>query len=95
MAARTIKGLIDVARDGYMWFLDRSNVGTGGNIKFIEGKPYVYQNVFTKLDPETGRPTIDPAHKPGTGKDASFCGLQPSRGGKNWPPTSLSAPRRG
>src|SRR5438045_180484 len=44
---RTVKGLIDVARDGYMWFLER----TGGPIKFVEGKPYVTQNVFKSLDP--------------------------------------------
>ena len=31
---RTIKGLIDVARDGYLWFLERSD----GPIKFVEGK---------------------------------------------------------
>ena len=57
---RTVKGLIDVARDGYLWFLDR---GTGGPIKFVEGKPFVYQNVFKSLDPVTGRPDVDPAHK--------------------------------
>src|SRR6266581_7325457 len=66
---RTVKGLIDVARDGYLWFLERS----AGPIKFVEGKPYVYQNVFRSLDPATGRPDIDPAHKPGTGKRAEYC----------------------
>src|SRR6202047_2364688 len=70
---RTFKGLIDVARDGYIWFLDRGDATTGGRIKFIEGKPYVYQNVFRGLDPETGRPDVDPAHKPGTGKQADYC----------------------
>jgi alcohol dehydrogenase (cytochrome c) len=82
---RTVKGLIDVARNGYLWFLDR---GTGGPIKFVEGKPFVYQNVFKSLDPVTGRPDVDPLHKPGTGKRAEFCpGLH---GGKNWPPISYS-----
>jgi alcohol dehydrogenase (cytochrome c) len=90
---RTIKGLIDFARDGYSWYLDRSNVGVGdGRIKFIEGKPYVYQNVFRKLDPETGRPDVDPAHKPGTNKDAEFC---PNlHGGKNWVPIAYSPKTR-
>ncbi|HTA41148.1 MAG TPA: PQQ-dependent dehydrogenase, methanol/ethanol family [Bryobacteraceae bacterium] len=89
---RTIKGLIDVARDGYMWFLDRGDATTGGRIKFIEGKPFVYQNVYTKLDPETGRPTVDPARKPGTGKEADFC---PNlHGGKNWPPIAFSPKTR-
>ena len=89
---RTFKGLIDVARDGYLWFLDRGDATTGGRIKFIEGKPYVYQNVFKSLDPETGRPDVDPAHKPGTGKQADFCpGLH---GGKNWPPIAFSPKTR-
>jgi alcohol dehydrogenase (cytochrome c) len=82
---RTIKGLIDVSRSGYIWFLDR---GDGGPIKFVEGKPFVYQNVYRSLDPVTGRPDVDPERKPGTGKRASFCpGLH---GGKNWPPIAYS-----
>jgi len=85
---RTIKGLIDVARDGYLWFLER----TGGPINFVEGKPYVKQNVFRSLDPKTGRPDVDPARKPGTGKTADFC---PSHwGGKNWPPIAYSPKTR-
>ncbi len=63
---RTIKGLIDVARDGYLWFLER----TDSRINFVQGLPFVKQNVFTSLDPKTGRPEVDPAHKPGTGKKA-------------------------
>ncbi len=69
---RTIKGLIDVGRDGYLWFLERSS----GKISFVEGKPFVRQNVYKSLDPETGRPQVDPDRKPGTGKMADFC---PSR----------------
>ncbi len=85
---RTITGLIDVARDGYLWFLER----TSGPIKFIEGMPYVKQNVFRSLDPKTGRPDIDPARRPGTGREASFC---PSHwGGKNWPPIAFSPKTR-
>jgi len=85
---RTIKGLIDVARDGYIWFLER----THGPIEFVDGAPFVNQNVFTRLDPKTGRPEIDPEHKPGTGKQASFC---PSvSGGKNWPPIAFSPKTR-
>lgn len=80
----TVRGLIDVARDGYLWFLDRDD----GPIRFVEGKPYVYQNVFRSLDPVTGRPDVDPDRKPGTGKSANFCpGLH---GGKNWPPIAFS-----
>ena len=85
---RTIKGLVDVARDGYLWFLER----TSGAITFVDGKPYVKQNVFKSLDPKTGRPDIDPARQPGTGKEAEFC---PSHwGGKNWPPIAFSPKTR-
>jgi alcohol dehydrogenase (cytochrome c) len=87
-SGRTVKGLIDVARNGYLWFLER----TDGPIKFVEGKPYVNQNVFRSLDPVTGRPDVDPARKPGTGKRADFC---PSlHGGKNWPPIAFSPKTR-
>ena len=83
-----MKGLIDVARDGYLWFLER----TADKINFVEGKPFVRQNVYTRLDPKTGRPDIDPAKKPGTDRMADFC---PSFwGGKNWPPISFSPQTR-
>jgi alcohol dehydrogenase (cytochrome c) len=85
---KTIKGLIDVARDGYLWFLERTN----GSIGFVEGTPYVKQNVFKSLDPKTGRPEIDPLRKPATGKSVDFC---PSLwGGKNWPPIAYSPKTR-
>ncbi len=85
---RTYKGLIDVARDGYLWFLERS----AGPIEFVEGKPFVFQNVFRGLDPETGRPDVDPERKPGTGKRADFC--PGAHGGKNWPPIAFSPKTR-
>ncbi len=85
---KTYKGLIDAARDGYLWFLER----TEGPIHFIEGKPFVAQNVFTRLDPKTGKPEIDPTHKPATGKTVSYC---PSlSGGKNWPPAAFNPKTR-
>ncbi len=81
---RTVRGLIDVARNGYLWFLER----TSGPIRFVDAQPYVKQNVFRGVDPKTGRPDVDPERKPGTGKTASFC---PSIwGGKNWPPIAFS-----
>jgi alcohol dehydrogenase (cytochrome c) len=89
---RTVKGLIDVARDGYLWFLDRGDSTTGGRIKFIDAKPFVYQNVFRSINPETGRPDVDPAHKPGTGKAAEYC--PNAHGGKNWPPIAFSPQTR-
>ena len=85
---RTVKGLIDVARNGYMWFLERTN----STIKFVDAKPFVKQNVFRSIDPRTGRPDVDPDRKPATGKRASFC---PSHwGGKNWPPIAFSPKTR-
>ena len=85
---RQVKGLINVARNGYLWFLER----TADRINFVEGAPYVRQNVFKSLDPKTGRPDVDPARQPGTGKEAEFC---PSHwGGKNWPPIAFSPATR-
>ena len=85
---RSIKGLVDVARDGYLWFLER----TPSRINFVDGQPFVHQNVFRSLDPKTGRPDVDPARRPGTDKEANFC---PSHwGGKNWPPISFSPKTR-
>jgi len=66
-SGRTIKGLVDVARDGYLWFLERTDSG----IRFIDGKPFVRQNVFRKLDPQTGRPDVDPDRNPGRTKARS------------------------
>ncbi len=81
---RTIKGLVHPGRNGYLWLLERSAEG----IKFIDAEPFVYQNVFTSIDAETGRPTYDMDHKPGVGKNAAYC---PSlSGGKNWVPAAYS-----
>ena len=85
---RTVTGLIDVARNGYLWFLERSP----GEIKFVEGMPYVKHTVFKGLEPGTGRAIVDPAHKPGTDKKVEFC---PSLwGGKNWPPIAFNPQTR-
>jgi alcohol dehydrogenase (cytochrome c) len=91
---KTIKGLIDVARDGYLWFLQRLStpLGASSAITFVEGKPYIYQNVFKSLDPKTGRPEVDLDHKPGTGKRAEYC--PNAHGGKNWPPIAYSPKTR-
>jgi alcohol dehydrogenase (cytochrome c) len=81
---KQVKGLVDVARDGYLWMLER----TADKINFVAGQPFVYHNVFTGLDPKTGHPVVAADHKPGTGKQADFC---PSLwGGKDWPPVAYS-----
>ncbi len=77
---KDIKGLFSPQRNGYMYWLAR---GPEGDIDFLRATPYVKQNVFTSIDAKTGRPNVDPTHKPGTGKAAQFCpGLW---GGKDWP----------
>lgn len=85
---RAVKGLVNVSRSGYLWQLERSK----DKINFVTGQPYVRQNVFKSLDPKTGRPEVDLARKPGTGKTAEFC---PSLwGGKDWPPVAYSPQTR-
>ena len=81
---RTVDALVHPGRNGYLWLLGRHADG----ISFIDARPFVRQNVFTRLDPRTGRPEYDPNHRPGTGVRASFC---PSLwGGKNWPPAAYN-----
>ncbi|TPE50980.1 PQQ-dependent dehydrogenase, methanol/ethanol family [Amaricoccus solimangrovi] len=67
------------ARNGYLYKFDRGD----GQLSFLQGKPYVFQNVFLGLDPETGRPEYDPEHTPVLGVRTDFC---PSAwGGRDWP----------
>ncbi|MGC1353442.1 MAG: PQQ-binding-like beta-propeller repeat protein [Xanthobacteraceae bacterium] len=76
----TTKGLLKPARNGYLYWLKRD---TDGSISYLRSQAFVPQNVFTGIDKETGRPEVDMAHKPATGKSAQFCpGLW---GGKDWP----------
>ena len=84
-AGRTISGLVHPGRNGYLWFLERRSDGA---IAYVDAKAYVEQDVFTALDPQTGRPSYDEAKKPRVGKPATFC---PSHwGGKDWPPAAFS-----
>jgi alcohol dehydrogenase (cytochrome c) len=67
------------ARNGWIYKLNRE----GGELSFVDGRPYVYQDVFTGLDAETGRPSYDPQKVAGIGVRAEFC---PSAwGGRDWP----------
>ena len=76
---KTFDGLVHPGRDGYLWTLKQGEEG----IDFVYGTPFVENNVFKGIDAKTGRPDVDPEHKPVTGKDVSFC---PSLwGGKDWP----------
>ena len=75
----TVKGLIKPSRNGYLYWLERKSDG----ISFVNAVPYVKQDVFKNIDPQTGRPEYNEDKKPGTGKRAEFC---PSLwGGKDWP----------
>jgi alcohol dehydrogenase (cytochrome c) len=81
---RVIPALVHPARNGYLWVLERE----ADRISFVDAEPYVYQDVFTSIDVETGRPTYDEAHRPGTGRRTEFC---PSLwGGKDWPPAAYN-----
>jgi alcohol dehydrogenase (cytochrome c) len=81
---RTVKSLVHAGRNGYLWLLERG----ADRISFVDAKPFVTQNVFTRIDPKTGRPEYDPERRPGTGKLAMFCPAV--SGGKNWVPGSFS-----
>jgi alcohol dehydrogenase (cytochrome c) len=86
---RTIRGLVDASRSGYLWFLERTPQGP---IRFVDAKPFVNQTAFKSLDPKTGKPTYNEANKPGTGKEATYC---PNlSGGKNWPPAAFNPKTR-
>ncbi|MFV0476315.1 MAG: PQQ-dependent dehydrogenase, methanol/ethanol family [Parahaliea sp.] len=77
---KKVKGLLTPQRNGYLYWLEREK---GGDINYIQGVPYVYNNAFKSLDSKTGRPTYNKKHKPVTGKRVDYC---PSLwGGKNFP----------
>ena len=81
---RRIPALVHPGRNGYLWLLDRS----GGGMRFLEARPFVHQNVFTSVDPFTGRPEYDSTRRPGIGKRVEFC---PSiSGGRQWRPEAFS-----
>jgi len=83
-AGREFNALVHPGRNGYLWTLERQ----ADRIGFVDAEPYVYQNAFSGIDPETGRPSYDPNHTPSTGDSVDFC---PSLwGGKDWPPAAYN-----
>jgi alcohol dehydrogenase (cytochrome c) len=81
---KTLKSLVHPGRDGVLWVLERQ----GESINYVSGTPFVKTNVFTGFNPETGRPSVNPEHKPTLGKKIAFC---PSLwGGKDWPSAAYS-----
>jgi alcohol dehydrogenase (cytochrome c) len=83
-----VPSLIHPGRDGYLWWLERGADG----IAFIDARPYVNQDVFTSIDPITGRPEYDMDRKPGMNRPATFCPAP--HGGKNWPPAAYNPQTR-
>jgi alcohol dehydrogenase (cytochrome c) len=81
---RSFKSLIHPGRDAIFWVLERK----GDSINYVAGWPFVHTDVWKGIEPKTGRPILDPAHKPGLGKRVEFC---PSLwGGKDWPSAAYS-----
>src|SRR5258705_10770696 len=81
---RTIKSLIHPGRNAIFWVLERKP----DSIKYVAGWPFVHTDVWKGIEPESGKPIVDPAHKPVIGKRVEFC---PSLwGGKDWPSASYS-----
>ncbi|MFT5132354.1 MAG: alcohol dehydrogenase (cytochrome c), partial [Gammaproteobacteria bacterium] len=78
------KGLVHAGRNGYLWWLERKQ----DSIEFIDAKPFVTQNVFSHIDPLSGRPDYHADKVPGIDKTVTFC---PSVwGGKDWPPEAFN-----
>ena len=81
---RTVRGLVSPARNGYLWLLERSASG----IKFVDAKPFVYQDVFTAIDPGLGSALLRPRAQARDRQASRFC---PSWwGGKTWPPAAYN-----
>jgi PQQ-dependent dehydrogenase (methanol/ethanol family) len=76
--------LFTIGKDGILWKLDRK---TG---RYLGHKETVFQNIWTKFDPATGKPTYrdDILHET-LGKPVDSCPT--SAGGHNWPATSYNA----
>jgi alcohol dehydrogenase (cytochrome c) len=81
---RTIKSLIHPGRNAIFWILERKP----DSIKYVAGWPFVHTDVWKGIEPESGKPIVDPARKPVIGKRVEFC---PSLwGGKDWPSAAYS-----
>ena len=81
---KLVKTATHAGRNGYVWILDRNQ----GQLKFLHAFPFSNNNVFTSIDPKTGRPVIDESKRPGAKQGGEFC---PSiGGGKDWVPEAWS-----
>ena len=57
---RSFKSLIHPGRDAIFWVLERKP----DSINYVAGWPFVHTDVWKGIEAETGRPIVDPAHKP-------------------------------
>ena len=79
-----IKSLVHPGRDAMFWVLQRKPDA----ISYVASWPFVNTNVWKGVEPGSGTPIVDPAHKPRLGKRIEFC---PSLwGGKDWPSAAYS-----
>ena len=82
---KKVPAMISAQRNGYLYRLGRTD---GGQISFLDARPFVKNTVFSSVDPKTGRPTYNQAGVPGTGRAGTYC---PSVwGGKDWPYESFN-----
>ena len=83
IGGKKVKTAVHAGRNGYLWVLER----TKDKMNFVAAHKYIEQDVFTSIDPKTGRPSYDPARTPGK-VATTFC---PSLwGGKDWLPEAYN-----
>jgi alcohol dehydrogenase (cytochrome c) len=82
---RDVNAAIQANRNGFLYVIDRSNG------KFVYARPTVEGiNWTTGLNPETGRPIIDPDRRPRS--EATVQGIVPAlEGGTNWFPIAYNS----
>ena len=56
--SRSIPSFVHPGRNGYLWLLVERRAD---GIDFVDAELFVHQNVFTTIDPRTGRPSYDPS----------------------------------
>ena len=78
---KTMRTLVHPGRDGYIWEFDEASATDP--LKFLSATEFVKNEVITKIDPVTGKPSYNQAMVPKIGGGpTTYC---PSAwGGKNW-----------
>ncbi len=81
------RALLTIGKPGILWKLDRV---TG---EYLDHRETVFQNVFDRIDPETGQPHYRPDII-GAKKGEWVQGCPSTEGGHNWQATTYHAPTR-